>query len=641
MNRRLLLGAALTLGMGLPSGSVDAQLAQLTPNAGEIGIEMRALRAMRSRVAERTSAHESFVSTWVNVPLSGMVLSPRFLTYHAAFRPTRSEQSMRGGDGTYRLNTIGVNGGANLFSAAPVSLTLHADRTTASAPREMYGANSGYRNGSHGGLVRLRFPAFPTRFEWNSLDRADEWQSAPTDAPIRRDESLDVLRLTAESSKLTAALESQRFVDRVGTLDFRAAVATLSHRLRWGTGSSITSSLESHAREGRDAQRRGLVAEHLHLQHAPKVSSDLTLHRQRTRSEGDRFADIATAILAVNAELGAGAVGAFTASRIANGFDAGRLRTHSVAPSLTWRRAFGSEARLLASAGMNLQRTDQRLIVGQPTPISDEGYVVSDTRTVLLSRARVEPTSIQVFSRDRTVIYLADVDYRVRTLGDELRLEIPLLSRIAPGDVILVSYLFVAPTARLHDLATTSLGLSFARRGVTLSQTSQLRRARLLVGDDDGLEGGDDHVTALEWRGSQALGSASVGAQHRSRTGARANFTVTELRSMLSRTLGADRSAHLAATYARTRAGAQRATVWTTQATVAWALSELAHVGAGAESQLWTLDGQGTDRTTVLTADLRWRGGRMESELRYAWQQRTTLEQRAQHRLVARLLRRF
>lgn len=641
MNRRPLLGAALAFGMSLPCGSVGAQFAQLTPNAGEIGFEVRTLRAMRSRIAERTSANESFVSTWVNVPLSGMVLSPRFLTYHGAFRPTRSEQSVRGGDAPYRLNTIGVSGGANIFSAAPVSLTLHADRTTASTPGEVYGANSGYRNGSHGGLVRLRLPAFPTRFEWNSIDRADEWQSAPTDAPILRDESLDVLRLTAESSKLTAALESQRFVDRVGTLDFRATAATLLHRLRWGTGSSITSSLESHAREGRDAQRRALVAEHLHLQHAPRVSSDLTLHRQRTRSDGDRFADVATAILAVHAELGSSAVGAFTLSRVANGFDAGRLRTLSVAPSLTWRRALGREARLSASAGMNVQRTDQRLVVGQPTPISDEGYVVSDTRSVLLSRARVEPTSIEVFNRDRTVIYLEDVDYRVRSLGDELRLEIPLVSRIAPGDVILVSYLFVAPTARLHDLATTSLGLSLARRGVTLSQTSQLRRVRLLAGDDDGLESGGDHVTALEWRGARALGSASVGAQHRSRTGFRANFTVTELRSVVSRTLGPDRSAHLAATYARTIAGAQRATVWTTQATVAWALTERTHVGAGAESQLWTLDREGTDRTTALTADLRWRGGRMESELRYAWQQRTTLEQRAQHRLVARLLRRF
>ena len=638
MSRRLLLCAGLVLGACMPCRSAEAQLAQLTPNAGEIGFE---LRAMRSRVAERTAANESFMSTWVNVPLSGTVLSPRFLTYHAAFRPTRSEQGVRGGNAPYRLNTIGLNGGASLFSAAPVSLTLHADRTTASAPGDVYGANSGYRNGSHGGLVRFRFPAFPARFEWSSRDRADEWQSAPTDAPIRRDESLDVLRLTAESSKLTAVFERQQFVDRVGTLDFRATAATLLHRLQWGAGSSVTSSLEAHAREGLDAQRRALVAEHVHLQHAPTVSSDLTLNRQRTRSEGDRFADVSTTILAVNAELGAGTVGAFTASRVANGFDSGRLRTLSVAPALTWRRALGRDGRLFANVGLNFQRTDQRLVAGQSTPISDEGYVVDDTRAVLLRRTRVEQTSIEVFNRDRTVIYLEGVDYRVRSLGDEMRLEIPLLSRIAPGDVILVSYLFVAPAERLYDLATTSLGLSLSRGGVTLSQSSQLRRARLLTGDDDGLEGGDDHVTGLEWRRSSGLGAATAGAQHRSRTGALANFTVSELRTMLSRTLGDDRSANLAATYARTIAGSQRATVWTTQATVAWALSARTHVGLGAESQLWRLDRQETDRTTVLTADLRWRGGRMESELRYAWQQRSTLEQRAQHRLVARLLRRF
>jgi hypothetical protein len=148
-------------------------------------------------------------------------------------------------------------------------------------------------------------------------------------------------------------------------------------------------------------------------------------------------------------------------------------------------------------------------------------------------------------------------------------------------------------------------------------------------------------VTALEWRRAGPVNGVTMGAQHRSRGGARANFTVSELRSMVTRTLGEERSANLAATYQRSSAGAQRATVWTTQASLSWALTDRAHVGAGAESQLWRLDGQGADRTSVLTADLRWRGGRMESELRYVRQQRTTLERRLQNRLVARLTRRF
>lgn len=616
-----------------------AQLVRLTPNGGEIGIEVR---SVQSAVAGHNAVWETFLSSWVNVPLSGSVLSPRLLSYHAAFRPTRTQQTVRDREAMYELRSLGMSVGANILAAAPISLSVHADRTTGGSPREVFGAITSSRNASSGGLLRVRMPAFPLRFEWNTLDLADSWRASLEQAPIRRDESLEVIRFTGESSKLTTSLERQRFVDRVGTLDFSSVAGTALHALRWGTGSSLTSSVEMHRRDGRDEQRRRLFTEHLHLRHSPTVASDLTVHRQQSLSAGVYAADVATTILSVHAEPTSWIVGGVTGTYTTNAFSSGRLRTASAAPSVTIRRALPVNVRLTGALGASYQRTDQRLTGESLTPVTDEPHTLDASRELRLGHERADAMSVAVFNRDRTVMYLEGTDYRVVTLGDLVRLEVPIVSRIQIGDALLISYLYAAAAARAHDLQSGSATLSLARGGVSLSQSALLRRPRVLAGDDGmGLERGNDYVTALDARRSGTGGQASLTAQHRARRHARSDFTSSELRVGYSPPAVDDRRATLGASLARSSAGPDVATVWGTNASVTWILAQRLHVLAAAESQIWRAAGRGTDRTIVSNLDLRWRVGRVETEWRYLWQQRSTLEQRSQHRLFARLQRRF
>lgn len=64
-------------------------------------------------------------------------------------------------------------------------------------------------------------------------------------------------------------------------------------------------------------------------------------------------------------------------------------------------------------------------------------------------------------------------------------------------------------------------------------------------------------------------------------------------------------------------------------------------VATTGESQVWRRVAAGPDRTILLGLDLRWRTGRIESQLRYQWQQRSTLARHELHRVHLRMERRF
>lgn len=146
-------------------------------------------------------------------------------------------------------------------------------------------------------------------------------------------------------------------------------------------------------------------------------------------------------------------------------------------------------------------------------------------------------------------------------------------------------------------------------------------------------------------------GQASVNAQHRARRRARSDFTSSELRVGYSPAAVRDFQSTLGASLSRSSTAAQVeqveqveqvATVWSTNASVTWMPGQQLHLLVAAESQVWQLANRGTDRTLMFNLDLRWIVGRVETEWRYLWQQRSMLEQQhLQHRFFVRLLRRF
>ena len=619
--------------------AADAQIIRFAPNGGELGVESHGVRSDSDRLA---ASWESYVRTWMNLPVSGTLLSPRFLTYSAAVRPTRIQQSMPGGDGQFELRTLGLSLGANLLAAAPVSLSIHTDRTNAQSPREAFGAVTESRNGSSGGLLIMRLPAFPLRMEWSARDQADASRAALGQTPIRRDESLDVLRLTGESSKLTLVGERQRFVDRIGTLDFTSSAATAVHALRWGEGSSLTTSLEAHRRDGREAQVRRLLGEHLHLRHSRRVASDLRVHRQRSRTGNEYRSDVSTTSLVVQADPSPGfsgvAAGSFTSTRLSNG----RIRVASAAPSVTLRRKLTETVQLVAQLGVSYQRTNQSLDGAQIMPVTDESHFVDRTRQFVLRNERIDVMTIVVFNRDRTTIYGEGTDYRVRLLGALVRIEVPIVSRIQEGDELVLSYVYRTLAVRAHDLQGLDAIFSLNRSGFSFSHSAVLRRARVIAGDPNaGLEGGDDYVTGLDGRRALFGGQINLNAQHRMRRNAQSEFTAAELRAGFQPRATRTQQSQAGASLSRTSAGAQVATVLGANLSSLWQLRPTLQLVTAAESQRWQLSDGATDRTHVVSINLSWRSGRLESEWRYDWQQRSTLEQRSQHRVSARVLRRF
>lgn len=632
---RLLLLAVL---LALPR-EASAQLLRITPGGGEVGVEMRGLQ---SALPGREQLWDSFVRSWLNVPFSGTVLSPRFLTYNAAVRPSRSRQSAPSGSADFELRALGLSAGATLLPAFPLSLSVHGERSTADATREGFGASTGARNASSGAMLRYRFPAFPMRLERHSLQIADEWRPAPGVSPIRRDETLDVVRLTGESSKLNTVVERQRFTDRVGSLDFEQSLATLVHVFRWGRGSSLSTQLEDFRRAGRDAQTRRGVSEHLRLRHAEHVASELTLHRQRARHGQDFRSNVSNTALAVSAEPRRWLSGRVSLVNTVNTFAVGRMQTFVVGPNVTMRRDLRAGLRLHAAGGLSYQRTDRDGDGDLPTPVSDEPHAIDDARSFTLRRERIDLSTVEVFNRDRTILYLEGLDYRLLPVGDQLRIEVPLASRIAVGDLVVVDYTFLAPTARNYDLRSANASLLLTRGALSLKHDVTVREARLLSGPPNGeLEQGDDRVTMLEGRHLLRGMLATAGLQHRTRAGSRADFEATELRASLVAAGEPTLQASIGGSVGRTRSVSQDAGLVTANGSVQWTPMEALSLITTLERQEWRLSNAPDDRTTLLGTDLRWRRGRMDTEFRYQWLQRSTAGGRVQHRLTLRTARRF
>jgi hypothetical protein len=616
-----------------------AQLLRISPGGGEVGVEMRGLQ---SALPGREDVWDSYASSWLNIPFSGALLSPRFLTYNAAVRPSRSRQSAPSGSADFELRALGLSAGATLLPAFPLSLSVHGERSTADATREGFGASTGARNASSGAMLRYRLPAFPMRVERHSLQIADAWRPAPDVTPIRRDESLDVVRFTGESSKLNTVLERQRFTDRVGALDFASSLATLVHVLRWGHGSSLATHLEDFRRAGRDAQVRRGISEHLRLRHAEHVRSELTLHRQRSRQGTDYRSAITSTSLAVNAEPRPWLSGRVSLVSTDNTFAVGRMQTIVFGPSITVRRELPAGVRLHSNAALTYQRTDRDRDSELPTPVSDETYVIEATRSFTLRRERIDRASIEVFNRDRTQLYLEGLDYRLLPVGDQLRIEVPLASRIAVGDLVLVDYTFLAPTARNYDLRSASASVLLTRGSVSLKHDFTIREARLLDGPPNGdLEGGDDRMTMLEGRRSLRGVLATAGLQHRTRGGSRADFSATELRVGLAAAGTETLQGSLGGSLGRTRSVSQVAGLVTAHGSLQWTPLTALTLVTTLERQDWRLSDSPDDRTTLLGTDLSWRRGRMDTEFRYQWLQRSTAGGRVQHRLQLRMKRRF
>jgi hypothetical protein len=636
--------AALAAGAIVVPRDAMAQWLRLTPGGGEVGVEARDERSVDGG---RQAATNTFLSQWLNVPLGGVIFSPRLASYSLTIRPTWAQQTVFGQPKRFDTRAIGLGASATLLPSALVSLGLHADRMhsgTEGGP----GSRTRYATRSGGGTVRYSNRAFPLVADWSARTTDDVWQAASDQAPVYRDETLHSRRLTGQSSKLRVSVERLRFEDRIGKLGFTSLGGTATHLASWGKGSSMQSMLETVDRDGHDRQRRRSLTERLVLQHFRTVATEILVDARRNVGVSDEnraFSGSAQVRLQPRPWFATG----LKLSSLTTAVALGRVRTLAIDPNLRLDVKLPHGGRLASALSAGVARVKQQLPSGSWITVSDERHAVAESRVIALNRERGDWATVSIYNTERTIAYIAGLDYRVSTVGPLVRIDIPIASRIAVGDEVLISYRYETLASGDYDLHRADGALTLSLWGFVLSPSASLRRGRALDtvepgGVDEGSVrqgNGDEFVLAAGYHRATAIGRIDVDVARRARERSTANFLSRELRgSVQPRPLGALQLA-MGGSVARTATLNEAVRVVTSNVAVHWTPTPSLRVTTSRETWLWDPRVNSREEIVIWNSELGWTAGAIEAELKYVVQQRLATMDNWQRRLFGQFKRRF
>ena len=638
MHTRLLVHLAVLTAVvvGAPRAA-RAQWLRINQGAGDVGVEASDQRASYDG---RRGASSTVFREWLNLPLSGTVISPRLLSYSLNIRPTWGQQTVWGQPARFDARSLGLGGAANILSGAPMSLSLYVDRTSGGAQGGP-GSVTNSETSTGGALLRLRSSVFPIVADLNTRSTSDSWQSASDQLPVYRNETLRVLRITGQSSKLTTTFEQMHFVDRVGTLGFSSLGGTVLHLLNWGKASRLQSMFEASSRDGRDTQRRRSWSEQLLLQHTTALATHYEVDARRVVVSGNEFSTVGGSA-GMRFQPRSWVTTGFRTSSSSSSFAAGRMRSVAAAPSISLSAKLPRGAQFGGSVSVGYERLSQRLPSDSWIDVADEPHTVDRSRGFVLAHERGDVATLTVQNPEHTIAYLRDIDYRVTVLGDVVRIDVPIASRIAVAGTVLVSYRYTAPTAGEHDLRSADASASLLIGGFSVTQSASLRHGRTLRGaDDDRLGSGDDYVLMAGFHQPTAIGRFDVDAARRVRENSRSDYTSTEFRAGFAPRPVAALQTSFGGSIGRTVTPGQQVRIVTSTATVNWMPTMATHVLASMESWLWYPTGSQAEKTYIWSAEFGWAVGGIEADLRYVDQRRAAGVNNTQRRLFGRLKRRF
>ncbi|MDP1860592.1 MAG: hypothetical protein Q8K82_18095, partial [Gemmatimonadaceae bacterium] len=234
--------------VGWPAAA-SGQWLSLRRDGGEIGVEARRERSLGGN---GTPSAVSLFTEWVALRVQGTLGSPRLLAYAVNLRPTWAQQRANQAAAAM-LNGLGASVSANILSASVLPISVRGERSSGSVRGE-FGSETHYRLLSTGATVRLQNRVFPIFLDYSTRRSLSDWESAFSAPTVRRDENWRTLRLSGQSTKLTANLERTRLIDGVGGLGYDATNARASHVIRWGRGSTLETSADEQWRHGHEPQ---------------------------------------------------------------------------------------------------------------------------------------------------------------------------------------------------------------------------------------------------------------------------------------------------------------------------------------------------------------------------------------------------
>lgn len=487
---RVLLGLAGLLWAGTASAQAPGLLGW--GGTGEIGTRWD---LSEGHTNARPTVIENGVHGWFASSVRGALFEPRWLAWSWTVRPG----FVRAG-GNQPFASLHTEEFAHQFSATsrPASW-LSAE---ASSERDRVVAQRGADASRESRFARAE-ARVDVRTPWLGVgadghrERADEhWVSALSVPELDRRIRRRTASVWLESSHLRIEhrLAHEDFPELGSDVETRQT--TLDHAVRWGHGSSLRSRLEWAGQSPLAATIVDRsVEENLRIRHASGLLGEYSVRRTHSHLTVGEGRDQSNAVEFSSRIDGlALGLGASERSDRSPGRDG---RAWSAGPHASWNRAWHGGARLGAEAGVRLERESRRGLADARIAVLDESHAVGSTRSFSLAIEGADSSTVLVRDAAGHSGFVEGTDYVLVRSGATLLVVIPLASRIAEGDLLLIRYEATPPGTPERRATRIDLGLGAEWHGVSLRLDDRQRVVR-----DSPLERGASSLGSREQSGS-------------------------------------------------------------------------------------------------------------------------------------------
>ncbi|MFQ5537284.1 MAG: hypothetical protein ACE5GJ_07505 [Gemmatimonadota bacterium] len=631
----------LALVLGAPAGapaSLSAQGFSLRLGRGEIGLTGAGTNHAQGPAAgEGTSDFQQ----WVRIPVSGTIIHPRVWRYALSVRPVFGQHSATTLDRPTSDRRLGLDFTSVWFPRRRVTLTLQMIRASG-VTQGAFGTRLEFNNAQTTWTAFVRDRYFPVTITYTRRRVSDAWSSAYTAGLVERDQDDRRLRVEVRNRKLYTLLERASYSDLRGQQDHSSLTAQFHHRVEWGMGSSLMSTLVFHDRDGSGSIYRTNWSERVHLQHTTSVASSISFARQTWRRNGRDGRNLAAA-LRTGYDSGSGFRGdvQLSAQNFSSTLGTGSAR-YRVEPTLRYEARLPWGATWNTRATIGAERFTQKLTADAWLDVIDEEHEVDETRRFFLEQLRVDRESVEIWDARRVLRLEEGIDYWLVETATFLEVQIPPGSRVREGETVLVSYRYQPLAKEGSTLLYVNYETSVRWDGLTL------RHGRRQRTDDGAGQVGAAVVTSDSevWYGvgfsrRTRVGTLIAELSRRSRSAEEIRYTQNEARVQLGLPSIAGLDSRLRGAYSRTRTDVETTVSSTYGVSLGWRVSPRLRITAAVDGWSWSRNGDHVERFFTGMGQLNWSIGRTDLTLSFDQVRRWNGVSRLENRWSIRLVRRF
>jgi hypothetical protein len=581
---------------------------------------------------------------WLDFRVSGHLMHRKFITFSLGLRPTKQQSRWSGPFESTGGGWDHVNLGFQLLPSRPISLRGSATRKSGSR-HGPFGTENESAISSWRSRLSYRNRYLPLELSFSRQSQDETWLGGPQQTSLQRAHTVQAVGFSARSSKTQLELKTTSYDDRITDGDFTAYDASFNHRLRWGKGSRLVTSVQYLDRHGNSPYERFAWQEAVRLQHTWTISSDYRygISSQATAAGSSRsnFGDGALTFL-VLPNLRAVARVMSQSDR----HEGSRQSMFRVGPSLSYSLPLPVGGRLATNVSLEYERfrsepTDDGLVT-----VLNELHVLGASGSFTLNHAYVEPGAIVVTNGDETLIYASDVDYRLVQAGPLAELFVLPAGRIQTGDSVLVDYAYrLGPEGSSGGLSG-AYGVSVDVAGLTLYHSGAVRSASENSVSNLVFLGRNDFTTGFRFRKTFPAGMVVFLGEHRLLRSDRLDVTGYRFRGAYSWTPLFNLRASLGATVNLSRS--ERAlNVISADCGVEWLPMQRLRVRGrlatwgSSWTQVGEVDVGSSDRVVGGSLETEWRAGLTSMQFMYNRNWWTAGFVHSEHRLSLRATRSF